>query len=160
MGGPHHGRPDEPLERPFRDRSVLQRGGDLDGSLETDGITFDVLRDVPLQEARRVISAYGPRLRQALGLAQAASHLPERVETDLDYARMAKRYVELVETGRRNPIGELAELAGVSRNTMSARIRRARDKGFLEGPEGKPATHLTSKAREVLSQVDPSGPPF
>ena len=57
---------------------------------------------------------------------------PSRVESDRDYTHVAIAYVALVDVSV-EPIKRLAEWTGESIDTWSARLRRARAKGILEG---------------------------
>lgn len=67
---------------------------------------------------------------------------------------MAREYVRLVQQGYRSPVTRLATAWGLSRNTISGRVRRARAMGFLDGPPGRPANRLTEKARRYLEGDD------
>lgn len=118
---------------------------------DTDGITTDVMRSVPLREARSVIKKYRPRILTALGY-HAEEAVPERIKSDRDYALLAKEYIRLIEFGSRHPIAVMADLCDVSRNTMSARVRRAREMGLLEGEPRQPATRLTEKAKRLIEK--------
>lgn len=124
---------------------------DVDASEETNGITADLLRSIPMGEIRKT----GTRLRAELGYAVGPSGsgvVLTRVETEEEYALMAREYLSLVQQGFRSPITRLADGWGMSRNTISGRIRRARAMGFLDGPAGKPADRLTEKALKLLEE--------
>lgn len=122
---------------------------DLDEVAGTDGITAELMRSISMAEIRRTTKELRARLGYAIDGAQTGAVL-DRVETDLDYAMMALAYVRLVEQGYRSPVTRLSTAWGMSRNTISGRIRRARAMGFLDGPPGKPADRLTRKARRCL----------
>lgn len=122
---------------------------DLDAVVETDGITAELMRSISMAEIRRTTRELRARLGRAADGSVAGGVL-ERVETDHDYALMSREYVRLVEQGYRSPITRLAMAWGMSRNTISGRIRRARATGFLDGPPGKPADRLTDKAKRFL----------
>ena len=119
---------------------------DLNAVIETDGITAELMRSISMAEIRRTAKELRARLGRAADGSVAGGVL-ERVETDHDYALMSREYVRLVEQGYRSPVTRLATAWGMSRNTISGRIRRARAMGFLDGPPGKPADRLTEKAR-------------
>lgn len=146
------------ISNPFSGPTEMHITLDTVWELEADGITADVLRAVPLGEVRRVMSEYAARILAATGQDLGPHSLPERIETPHDYARMAARYVQLVESMHRQPVNDLARALGLSRNTVSARIRRARQMGLLEGEPRKPATRLTDKARQLLSEIDHQDP--
>ncbi|MFI0981446.1 hypothetical protein ACH4SP_31110 [Streptomyces sp. NPDC021093] len=122
---------------------------DLDAARETDGITAELMRSISMAEIRRTTKELRARLGRSID-STGASAVLDRVETDHDYALMARAYVRLVEQGYRSPVTRLATAWGMSRNTISGRIRRARAMGFLAGPPGKPADRLTAKARRWL----------
>ncbi|KDN79323.1 hypothetical protein DF19_34380 [Streptomyces olindensis] len=119
----------------------------------TDGITAELMRSISLAEIRRTARELRTRLgRSAYEVTTAA--VLDRVETERDYALMAREYVHLVHQGYRSPVTRLATAWGLSRNTISGRIRRARAMGFLDGPPGRPADRLTEKARRYLEGDD------
>jgi hypothetical protein len=119
----------------------------------TDGITAELMRSISLAEIRRTAKELRARLGRPTdeGAGVAVLH---RVETGREYALMAREYVRLVQQGYRSPVTRLASAWGLSRNTISGRIRRARAMGFLDGPPGKPADRLTDKARRHLEGDD------
>ena len=120
---------------------------------DTSGLTTAVLRGIPLGDIRREYKEISRTLR-ALGAVDA-----ERVETLRDLALIAAHYADLVESGHRSPIVELAEIWSVGRKTMSARVQRARARGLLEGERYKPATTLTEKAKALINEADASHEP-
>ncbi|MEU5594716.1 hypothetical protein [Streptomyces sp. NPDC020298] len=122
-------------------------------TVATDGITAELMRSISLAEIRRTAKAVRTRLGRSADEATAAAALI-RVETERDYALMAREYVRLVHQGYRSPVTRLATAWGLSRNTISGRIRRARAMGFLDGPPGRPADRLTDKARRHLEEGD------
>ncbi|MFD3517062.1 hypothetical protein [Streptomyces sp. NPDC058657] len=122
---------------------------DLDAAKESDGITAELMRSISLSEIRRTTKELRARFSRSAD-GPGGGTVPVRVETDHDYALMAREYVSLVEQGYRSPVTRLAAAWGMSRNTISGRIRRARAMGFLAGPPGKPADRLTAKARRCL----------
>jgi hypothetical protein len=128
----------------------------VDAAIETGGITTGVMRAVPLAEARRVIAEWGPRALAAIAPEAAPRPLPARVETPHDYALVAAEYVRLVTDGERRPIHVMAEACGVSRNTMSARVRRARDQGFIvqTGTGGRLRAELSPRAIQILNEKE------
>lgn len=121
--------------------------------LDTDGITAELMRSISLAEIRRTAKELRSRLGRSADEATVAAVL-QRVETEREYALMAREYVRLVRQGYRSPVTRLASAWGLSRNTISGRIRRARAMGFLEGPPGRPADRLTGKARRHLEGDD------
>ncbi|WP_147268781.1 hypothetical protein [Sphaerisporangium album] len=131
----------------------------INSACESDGITVDVLRSVPLGEARRVIADIAKQVREKQG-SPNLPQLPRRLETPHHYALVAQAYIQAVEAGRKNPILYLSQLWDISKNTMAARIKKAREMGLLSGEEGKTANRLTDKAREILNGVNPDEPPY
>ncbi|MFI7012060.1 hypothetical protein [Streptomyces sp. NPDC050145] len=129
---------------------------DLGAGVGTDGITAELMRSISLAEIRRTTKDLRARLGRSTGAATTAAKL-SRVETEQEYALMAHAYVQLVQQGYRSPVTRLASAWGLSRNTVSGRIRRARAMGFLEGSPGKPADRLTGKARRHLEGDDGHG---
>ncbi|MFZ3498020.1 hypothetical protein ACODT5_33170 [Streptomyces sp. 5.8] len=129
---------------------------DVDAVVETDGITAELLRKLPMGEIRKQLKQIRAQLGSAVSPGGSGVVL-ERVETDLEYALMAREYLRLVEQGFRSPIARLADGWGMSRNTISGRIRRARAMGFLDGPTGKPADRLTEKSRRLLEEQSGKG---
>ncbi|MGK5684775.1 hypothetical protein [Actinoplanes sp. URMC 104] len=121
----------------------------VDSVVDSDGITGEILRAIPLGDARKRIKAIKDEWRREQGHHDAVA---ARVETDEEWARFAREYVALVKEGQRHPIRHMAAMTGISRNTLSARVRRARERGFLEGPAGKPADRLGARAAEILRE--------
>ncbi|WP_157857418.1 hypothetical protein [Streptomyces yerevanensis] len=126
---------------------------DPDVTVGTDGITAELMRSISLAEIRRTAKELRARLGHSAGETAVAAVL-HRVETEREYALMAREYVHLVQQGYRSPITRLASAWGLSRNTISGRVRRARAMGFLDGPPGKPADRLTDKAWRHLEGDD------
>ncbi|MEZ0166945.1 hypothetical protein AB2L27_19495 [Kineococcus sp. LSe6-4] len=113
---------------------------------ETDGITTEVVRSLPLAEVRGEFGRLGlDWLRREYDLAAVLG----RVETPEQWARFAMIYVN-VALGTRNPLQFLAGESGISRNTLSARVRRCREMGLLTRPNGKSLGSLTKDARRLL----------
>ncbi|MFI2523242.1 hypothetical protein [Streptomyces sp. NPDC018967] len=122
-------------------------------TVATDGITAELMRSISLAEIRRTAKEVRARLGWPADGATAAAVF-NRVVTEREYALVAREYVRLVHQGYRSPVTRLATAWGLSRNTISGRIRRARAMGFLDGPPGKPADRLTDKARRHLEGDD------
>lgn len=125
---------------------VDAEGVDETLAVDTDGITLEVLRSVPLSDARSRLTALKRKARQDEG----GDDLPARLETPEHWAAFAAAYVALVKAGRRHPVDELRASTGVSRNTLSARVRVARERGFLLGEPNKPADRLGPEAIKHL----------
>jgi len=113
------------------------------------GVTTEVLRAIPLADARRRIRAMGRALLEA---EQTPWYELGRLTTDRDWAKFAEAYAGVVELGDRSPVTHLAERSGTSRNTVAARVRIARDKGFLTRPTDESLGELTDMARELLDE--------
>lgn len=96
-----------------------------------DGITTSLLRSIPMAHARALMREHHERLSVA-DIRRGITPFPSRVETDRDYTHVASAYVALCEVSV-EPIKRLSEWSGESIDTWSARLRRARAKGILEG---------------------------
>ncbi|MDX6738613.1 hypothetical protein [Actinocorallia sp. A-T 12471] len=127
-----------------------------DGDAESDGVTLDVLRAVPLGDARKVLSEWSARVIAAVTPERGPLPLPESVTTPHDYAVVAAAYVALVNAGERRPIHRMAESSGASRNTISARVRRARDRQYIvqTGTGAKLRAELSARAIEILNEQE------
>ncbi|WP_431933714.1 hypothetical protein [Nonomuraea jabiensis] len=122
-------------------------------ALDSDGITLQVLRSVPLGEARRLITEWGRRIRERFYPHLLPPPIPTHVTSDYDYAVTAMIYAQLTQDGERRPLQAMAEAAGINRETMSARLRRARQLGLLiTHGAGKPGGELTDKAIALLNE--------
>jgi hypothetical protein len=111
------------------------------------GVTGEVLRAIPLSDARR-------RIKQ-IQREWADLHPPEwdeveRLSTDREWASFAAAYAHVVAQGERSPVTLMARHLGRSRNTVAARVRMARDKGLLTKPDPKSLGRLTEKAERIL----------
>jgi hypothetical protein len=96
-----------------------------------DGITTAFLRAIPMAHARALMREQHEQLSVA-DVRREITPLPARVESDSDYVHVASAYVALGQTSV-EPIKRLSEWSGESSETWSARLRRARSKGILEG---------------------------
>lgn len=96
-----------------------------------DGITTSVLRAIPMAHARALMRDRHEQL-SVIDVRRDITPLPVRVETDRDYVHVASAYVALGAVSV-EPIKRLSEWSGESVDTWSARLRRARAKGILEG---------------------------
>ncbi|MFC5789647.1 hypothetical protein ACFPPE_07240 [Agromyces tardus] len=113
------------------------------------GISSTVLRDIKFSDARAAVRAsrepeYTPdpdRLRAALSEGL----------TDRYLAVLSAEYIALVDAGRKNPAGVLAEQLGKSPDTIRGQLSQARNKrGILDGRNGKVGGVLTKKAHSLL----------
>lgn len=131
-----------------------------DAANQSDGVTTEMMRSVPLGEARKTITYWVNRIRSEIDPGSQPAPLPERVETPEDYARVAAEYVRLITSNERRPIEAMAQAWGVSRNTASARVRRAREKGYLiqrKGDKNRLSAELTDLALDALKSTGESG---
>lgn len=119
---------------------------------ENEEVTGQLLRVVPFADARKRIEALRIEAYKADGTIRS---FPERFETPLDFATLAAAYVEEIKRGSTQPIQRLSKIHGVSRNTLSARIRRARedDMGLLTRPTKDSLGELTEKAKVLLQTL-------
>lgn len=118
-----------------------------------EGITTSVLRSIPMAHAKALMQERYEQISVA-EIHRDLSPLPSRVETDHDYAHIAAAYVALAGVSV-EPVKKLAEWSGESVETWSARLRRARTKGILEGKgrASRIAPAYTSAANELWSEM-------
>lgn len=119
---------------------------DAIGAAEASGgITAEVLRSVPLNDARKVLR----RLRGEV-LArrdEGVYDLPERMVSRDDWIVFARAYARSATRNPQQPIQHLVRATGLSSNTVNARLRRAQEMGLLERHEGTPWLVLSAEAR-------------
>lgn len=115
----------------------------------TDGVTTGVLRALPLQDARKRLAKL-----QAAATEESVLDLPERLGSPLDWARFAAAYAAAAEAGDHSPILTLARRLGLPRNTVSARVRRARELGLITRPSKKSIGQLTARAERLLNESE------
>lgn len=120
------------------------------------GLTDEIRRSVQLGDLRR-------RARQRLTLLEAASALDvdpadfqrnkargRKGRTDLDYARLAQRYVELLDS-EAPVIQTLSDELKLSNGTVRGLVWEARRRGVLSpSPPGRAGGQLTDKGRRLL----------
>jgi hypothetical protein len=81
---------------------------DLHATVGTDGITVELMRSISLAEIRRTAKELRARLGRSVGGATAMTVL-HRVETEREYALMAREYVRLASIFLDGPPTELAD---------------------------------------------------
>jgi hypothetical protein len=103
-----------------------------------EGATVASLRGVPMEHAKRVLRPYIEKwaLRQTV---ERLGTLPTRLQYREDYYKVAQAYVLLHSFGSIEPIRRLVEWTGESPDTWSARLRRAKARGYIVGT-GRTAT--------------------
>ncbi|MCK5926967.1 MAG: winged helix-turn-helix domain-containing protein [Nocardioides sp.] len=117
----------------------------IDAADASGGVTAEVLRSVPLNDARKVLR----RLRTEV-LAkrdEGAYDLPERMTSRDDWMAFARAYALSATRNPQQPIVQLSRATGLSANTINARLRRAQEMGLLERHEGTPWLVLSAEAR-------------
>lgn len=114
-----------------------------------EGISTSVLRSIPMAHAKALMQERYEQLSIA-EIQRDLSPLPERVEKDRDYVHIAAAYAALAGVSV-EPVKRLHEWTGESVETWSARLRRARAKGILEGKgrSSRIAPTFTSAANEI-----------
>ena len=120
----------------------LQLHGDGPG-----GVTTEVLRGIPLHDARARIREIQRRWAETV---EPSGEEKPRLTTPHDWASFARAYADLVEHGEQAPVTLLARRLGISRNTIGARVRMAREKGLLTRPAKGSLGRLTSRAKRIL----------
>lgn len=123
--------------------------GPAGAAIESDGLTLDVLRVLPLREARTVIRSMKAKKRQA---QTPIRPLPKRLDGDADWTDFALAYRDAYAIDYRHPLKVLQERHDLSRGTVTTRVRLARENGYLAGPEGKPPNDLGPKAKAALKR--------
>lgn len=116
------------------DFDSMDYGWTPDGERRTkawDGITTSLLRAIPMAHARALMRDRHEQL-SVIDVRRDITPLPARVDTDRDYVHVATAYVALGAVSV-EPIKRLSEWSGESIDTWSARLRRARAKGILDG---------------------------
>ena len=133
--------------------------------LKSVGMNGNDIRELPLGElmARAKLLAT-EEVGDSSGSPEAGRRLPGELgafasrgpKSDLDYARLARTYVNIVQSGNRNPSATLVTLTGYgTAGTWTNRIMEARKRGLLTaGRRGEAGGSLTSKAAELVSQLD------
>jgi hypothetical protein len=111
--------------------SDAAEGSQVGGGLAFDGITTSFLRSIPMAHARALMRERHEQLSVAK-LREEITPFPGRIESNADYVHVATAYVALGATSV-EPIKRLSEWTGESVDTWSARLRRARTRGILEG---------------------------
>jgi hypothetical protein len=97
-----------------------------------------------------VVAALQPAL-DAFGDGWSPKRSGRRGRPDVDYARAAARYVELVAALAEQPTVELADELALSPTQARSVLAQARARGLLtEAPKGRAGGRLTPKAVELL----------
>ncbi|MFF1831517.1 hypothetical protein [Paenarthrobacter sp. NPDC058040] len=115
-------------------KALAARGADGGSAQQVgpiDGITTSLLRSIPMAHARALMRDRHEQLSVA-SIKDEITPLPTRVDSETDYVHVSSAYVALGSCSV-EPIKRLAEWTGESVDTWSARLRRARSKGILEG---------------------------
>jgi hypothetical protein len=133
------------------------------------GVTAGVVRNVQVGELRRELERHLADVREKWGdavlepegllgrhglakLAEEASRPAER--DDAYFARIAARYVELVERGNTRPTPVLAAELGRLESYIAMAIRDARKRGLLTPTtRGRAGGKLTPKAQRLLARA-------
>lgn len=141
----------------------------------TRGVTSSLLREIRLDAAVATADDFQVEMRQRkgkhggsggagwardmalLGFKSALSDPPKRERrdglTDLQFARLAKRYVTLVQKKSRSPILDLARSRKEDPTRIRDLIRKARQYGFLtKTKQGAKGGTLTTKSFELLKE--------
>lgn len=147
-----------------------QAGGPVDGPVavevnwadtdyeDSSGITADVLRAIPLNDARKVLR----RLRSDLLATRDTGvyELPPRMASPEDWVKFARAYARSAVRNPRQPVAHLAQATGLSPNTVAARVRRAQKLGLLvaSGTPLEPSTPWLVLGGDALgSEVETDG---
>ncbi|MFI5760203.1 hypothetical protein ACIA8F_04595 [Streptomyces sp. NPDC051563] len=124
---------------------------DIDEAVEiataTEGIPSSVLTAIPLSEVKQTA-------RRILAGASEVEPwpVPKRCRTEEDYALLVAELIRIRQTGSAAPQQVLAERLGISKGTMSERVKRARELALIP-PD---SLTLTNKAQRLLSEFKDS----
>jgi hypothetical protein len=119
------------------------------GNRAFEGITTSVLRSIPMAHAKALMQERYEQINLA-DIQRRLRKLPSRVETDSQYIHIATAYQALAAVSV-EPVKRLNEWTGESVETWSARLRRARAKGILEG-KGR-ASRVAPAYRDVANEL-------
>lgn len=146
-----HFREPNGLDIQFDEAGHAEENANNQKSLE--GVTTSLLRSIPMAHARAFMRNRHEQL-SAADVRNDWTPFPSRVETDRDYIHVAGAYGSLVQVSV-EPIKRLAEWTGESIDTWSARLRRARAKGIIEGKgrEARIAPAYVKTRDEILSAI-------
>lgn len=121
--------------------SLLHSVAAVEQAIETDGLTTELLRAIPIADARRRIRELG-RAAEAAG-DEMGWPLPSRLNTHDDWCAFAVAYVETARQSR-TALDRMSRVTGISKKTLSTRVTRARERGYLVGNELGPRTREDS----------------
>lgn len=121
---------------------------ELLGEGESGGINTEVLRHIPLADARVRLQ----NLTASGRLAKYTEFLRRRPRQPLDWAMFASVYVEAARDSKR-PLAALAAASGKNRSALAQRAKRAREQGFLTSPTGDSLGELTASAKRLLGDA-------
>jgi len=106
----------------------------VDLAAASGGVTSEVLRSVPLGDARKVLRRLRTEVLSQRDAKDAQVYdLPERMKSTDDWGRFARAYERSVLRNPLQPMVHLAAATGLSPNTLSARVRRAQELGLIVG---------------------------
>ena len=127
--------------------------GGVEAALASDGITTEVTRYLPNADARRRLARH---LTEAANqrLQERLRALPARLDALADLASFAQIYAGLVEERHRRPLAMIGKATGLSRNTLNARLQRARAEGLLTPPDEHGLSQITGKALDAIKKAE------
>lgn len=121
-----------PYEGPGEVTVIL---GDSEAEGTAGGVPVDVLRSYPLGEVKAQARSLLARVREDLTLAEVwgnpFSDLPRQCRSDADYAEWAVAWMLICEISK-SPVKGLVERTGVRQSSVSTRIAKLRELGFID----------------------------
>ncbi|MFF2084575.1 hypothetical protein ACFVVM_12405 [Nocardia sp. NPDC058176] len=122
----------------------------LDADNPPPGITSTVLRKVSFRE-------WADKIRDKRQTADAVDAESLRAaladgvaDNDRYLAMLSAAYVAAIDAGHKPPTKYLADLLGKSTETIRGHLWKARQRGYLEGHQGKAGGTLTAAGRALL----------
>jgi hypothetical protein len=138
------------------DMSDAGMGDAIDLAEAGGGITAEVLRSIPLGDARKVLR----RLRSEFltRYNRESYEIPARMRSLEDWALFARAFARSEASNPTQPVAHLSRATGLSINTINARLRRAQELDLLAAQTQTDAGHdwlvMTEKAKELLRGSD------
>ena len=110
-----------------------------------EGVTGRLLRLIPFRDAQQRFD----RLRNQ-AFAPSMPSPPDTYASPTDFARLAEVYVWFASKFKTQPMKQMADQFDLNRNTLSARVSRAKQMGMLSRTDAGGPWKITDKANELL----------
>ena len=113
-----------------------------------EGVTGRLLRLIPFRDAQQRFD----RLRNQ-ALAADMPSPPDTYASPTDFARLAEVYLWFASKFKTQPMKQMADQFDLNRNTLSARVSRAKQMGMLSKTDAGGPWKITDKANELLART-------